>query len=126
MLDKLINRYKDVYVAAAMKLETELRTRLSEKDHIIQTLETRLAQYEAKITRMELTLMPLSSRAGAAYVNSTQERGPLVQKGSTDQSSGARQLIPMESTSWQSYLRAYLKKEEETDKLPSDTISTGQ
>ena len=130
-LAQFVNRYRDVYVAAAMKLENELRTRLVEKDQLIAALEAQIQHQESKITRMELVLMPLTSRAGGAYVSSLQYATRSVLEGSSGPQPVARTLTPVAPTSWQAYLNDYLSKSESDDKLKAessvkDTASQGQ
>ena len=111
----------DKVIAAAVKLENELRTRLAEKDQIITALESQIQRQDAKITRMELVLMPLTSRAGGAYVSSLQPTTRSVQEGSSGPQPVARTLTPMAPTSWQAYLNEYLSKSETDGKMESET-----
>lgn len=61
---------RDAYTQAAVKLELALRVQIDKLNVDIAELKEERDQLRAKVERMELVMMPLSSQAGAAYVRS--------------------------------------------------------
>jgi hypothetical protein len=113
-LSDWINRYRDVYVEAQLRVETGLRERLAEKDQIILALENDLAQARAKVERMELVLMPLSSHAGAAYAAALRPPKTLADM-------KQQNMVAVESSSWNAYLKKYMA--DESDKMSHEADS---
>jgi hypothetical protein len=119
-LSTFLNRYKDVYISAQMRVEAELRARLSDKDALLLEQKQHIDQLSMKIERYELVLLPISSRAGAALV-----ARPL-QTETSDQKRGARSMVPMQGSSWQSYLSTYLAEQAELDRIEKAKSSQEQ
>lgn len=90
----------------------QLRERLAENKEIIDALRAELAQAKAKIDRMELVLMPLSSQAGAAYASPARPR-QMVERKKSEAEMG-----------WNEYLSNYLKTQEELE-LQSRSLQRG-
>lgn len=98
------------FTIAFAKLENELRIRLGERDSRIAELTEERDQLRAKVERMELVLMPLTSQSGAAYVrllNPSREGFSSHLKASP---------VGMPQSSWQTYLNEYIKKMEDQEK----------
>lgn len=85
--------FKDLFITTQLKLESELRDRLVEKDSYIALLREENAQLRAKVEKMELTLVPGLAPAPPSL-------------GRT-----AKVLPPVE-TSWQAYRRDFIEKME--------------
>lgn len=100
--------FRDATVEVTAKLEVELRRQISDRDTLIAALRDENIQLRSKIERMELTLMPLSSRAGAAYVASLQPKPSSL----PDSSKPANEQ-PM---GWQETLRKYLQEQDELER----------
>lgn len=61
----------ELIVNGNAEINSLLRQQVLEQKTLVAVLQDKLALAEAKVERMELVLMPLSSAAGAAYVAET-------------------------------------------------------
>jgi hypothetical protein len=97
--------YRNLFIQESAKVESELRRAVADRDAIIESQREEISQLKAKVERMELVLMPLSSASGAAYAASLNPRKREIPK------------VPVDATetSWQAYLRNYLKEQEALD-----------
>lgn len=93
------------YAEAQAKLENELRHQILAKDERIRELSDENAVLKAKIERMELALMPLTSRAGSVYVQSL-----------TPPKSAPPAKPADEPRGWLTYLNNYMQQTEESEK----------
>ena len=82
-----------------IQLRVDMSERLGEKDRRIASLEGELAMARGKCDRMELVLMPLSSRAGAAFA--AQLNPPPA---------APKVAMPPPEGSWQAYLKGEMAK----------------
>lgn len=92
------------------KVEAELRSRIADLEDRLAAREQDLLQREAKIEKMELIMMPLSTAAGASYVRSLR-----IANGETPKPPSAMSPSAIK-TSWQLTLEEHMKKIEEQEK----------
>lgn len=95
-------------LTANAKIEAELRSRIADLEDRLAAREQDLLQREAKIEKMELIMMPLSTAAGAAYVRSLRTANGETVKPPTS--------IPNYKTSWQMALEKNQRDIEEQDR----------
>ena len=89
---------------AELRMRQLLEQRVVERDQRINELVAERDQLQAKVDRMELVLLPLSSAAGAVYaagLKGPQERKPLPK---------------VEDTGWLATLRNHMKEIDDADK----------
>lgn len=94
----------DALMGAWFKIESSLREQLAYRDSQIEDLRDELVQARAKIERMEIVLMPLSSRAGAQLHPSTPRPLPKELEGEQPKSR------------WEKLLRQTIAENERLDK----------
>jgi len=107
-LQQWINRYRDLYVASSLKVEAELRARVADKEQRIIELTEELSQAKAKIERMEIVLMPLSTAAGARYVGAPARRDP------------PKATVPDDELTWTGYLKKFIAEQDSADKAAKE------
>lgn len=103
----------DRYHEIAAKLEAELRHQVNVGFQRIVELEEERDQLKAKIERMELVLMPLSSQAGSAYIRSLNPSPKLPPK-----------VTPSDNLSWSDQLKKFMADTEAADKEKTDGVSS--